>query len=59
MFSAAKHDAPPKTASMLSALKDLKLTHLWVIYPGKEKYQLDKKITVLPFLSPFFRPQPL
>jgi predicted AAA+ superfamily ATPase len=41
-------DAPRITRSMLSAIQDLQLEHLWIIYPGKDTYLLDKKITVLP-----------
>ncbi len=44
-----KHaDAPGTTRSMRIALTDLGLAHLWVIYPGVERYQLDEKITALP-----------
>jgi len=41
-------DAPKLTKSMKSALQDLNLSHLYVIYPGKDSYSIDKKITVLP-----------
>ena len=41
-------DAPRKTKSMQIALKDLKLSHLWVIYPGKKSYKLEKNISVIP-----------
>jgi hypothetical protein len=41
-------DAPTLTRSMTTTLKDLKLAHLYVVYPGTETYSLDKKITVLP-----------
>jgi uncharacterized protein len=41
-------DAPKITNSMKSALIDLKLDHLWVIYPGRDEYKLQKEITVLP-----------
>lgn len=41
-------DAPSTTKSMHIAVKDLGLEHLWVIYPGKEIYRLDKSITALP-----------
>ena len=41
-------DAPRTTPSMRSAIKELKLSHLWVVYPGKEIYKLDKHITVIP-----------
>ena len=30
------------------AIEDLGLEHLWVIYPGDQKYALDDKITVIP-----------
>jgi predicted AAA+ superfamily ATPase len=41
-------DAPRLTPSMQSALKDLDLAHLYVVYPGKKSYQLDKKVSVVP-----------
>ncbi len=41
-------DAPGRTRSMHIAIEDLGLEHLWVIYPGDQKYALDNKITVLP-----------
>lgn len=41
-------DAPRKTKSMEIALKDLVLAHLWIIYPGKKYYKLDKKLSVIP-----------
>ena len=41
-------DAPGTTKSMHVALKDLGLEHLWVIYPGKERYQIHDRITVVP-----------
>lgn len=44
-------DAPKKSRSMQSALEDLGLAHLWVIYPGSNKYRLANKITVLPLSS--------
>jgi len=39
-------DAPKITKSMQIAMRDLKLSHLWVVYPGKESYNLTKNITV-------------
>ena len=42
-------DAPRRRRSMNIAIKDLGLYHLWIIYPGDQKYHLDKKITVIPF----------
>ncbi len=41
-------DAPKRTKSMISAIANLELDHLWVVYPGKTKYRLDHQITVLP-----------
>jgi predicted AAA+ superfamily ATPase len=41
-------EAPEITRSMQTALHDLRLTHLWVIYPGAESYQVEKRISVLP-----------
>jgi hypothetical protein len=41
-------DAPGRTRSMHVALQDLKLEHLWVVYPGKQEYRLHDKITVTP-----------
>jgi hypothetical protein len=54
--SAGKHygfefkyaDAPGGSRSMHVAIQDLRLEHLWVVYPGREKYSLDDKISVLP-----------
>ena len=40
-------DGPSTTRSMRSAMVDLKLDHLYVAYPGKEDYPLDKKISVM------------
>jgi hypothetical protein len=31
-----------------SALANLSLEYLWVLYPGQARYALDKRITVLP-----------
>jgi predicted AAA+ superfamily ATPase len=44
-------DAPGKTRSMHTALHDLRLEHLWVIYPGQHEYALDERITVLPLAT--------
>jgi hypothetical protein len=41
-------DAPRLTPSMTSALRDLDLAHLWVLYPGDRAYPLAPKVTVLP-----------
>ncbi len=42
------NEAPKITASMHTALSDLNLDHLWVIYPGKEAYPAKENISVLP-----------
>ena len=44
-----KHsDAPGTTRSMRTAIADLSLEHLWVVYPGMDRYALDPAITALP-----------
>jgi predicted AAA+ superfamily ATPase len=40
-------EAPEITRSMQTALHDLDLSYLWVVYPGADTYQVDKKISVL------------
>jgi predicted AAA+ superfamily ATPase len=47
-FEIKFNEAPKITKSMRTALNDLCLDHLWVIYPGTEKYPVDTKITVMP-----------
>jgi uncharacterized protein len=44
-------DAPGTSRSMRSALADLGLEHLWVVYPGSEAYALDEAISVVPLLE--------
>ena len=41
-------DAPRLTRSMRTAIEDLQLAGLWVIYPGKSSYALATNIQVLP-----------
>ena len=41
-------DAPVMTKSMQIALTDLKLDHLYVLYPGDKSYSLGKKVEVVP-----------
>jgi len=41
-------DAPRLTRSMETAVEDLKLKRLWVVYPGKAAYPLSEKIQVIP-----------
>jgi predicted AAA+ superfamily ATPase len=47
-FEVTFNEAPNISKSMRIALDDLKLDHLWVVYPGQDRYPADKKITVLP-----------
>jgi hypothetical protein len=39
--------APNITKSMRSAIAELSLRHLWIIYPGRESYPLDRNVTVI------------
>jgi predicted AAA+ superfamily ATPase len=41
-------DAPGRSRSMLVALEDLNLEHLWIVYPGDQEYSVDERITVIP-----------
>jgi predicted AAA+ superfamily ATPase len=47
-FECKYTDAPGIKRSMHIAIEDLGMEHLWVIYPGDQKYALDNKITVIP-----------
>lgn len=40
-------DAPKLTRSMRSALNDLELKHLWIVYPGHDAYSLDEHVDCL------------
>ena len=40
-------DVPKMTKSMWSALEELKLAHIWVVYPGKETFKIQDKVTAL------------
>ena len=44
-------DAPGRSRSMHTAIQDLGLERLWVIYPGHQEYPLDDKISVIPIDS--------
>lgn len=44
-------DAPGTSRSMHTAIEDLGLEHLWVIYPGQQEYPLGDKISVIPLAS--------
>ncbi|MGH8225205.1 MAG: ATP-binding protein [Gammaproteobacteria bacterium] len=47
-FECKHADAPGSTRSMRTALADLHLEHLWIVYPGTETYALDDRLSVLP-----------
>ena len=40
-------DAPGASRSMHVAIEDLRLEHLWVVYPGRQEYSLDDKTSVI------------
>ena len=40
-------DAPRTTKSMRIAIKDLKLDHLYIVYPGRKSFWLDQNILAL------------
>ena len=44
-------DAPRTTRSMHIVIEDLRLEHLWVVYPGDREYSLTDTITALPLKS--------
>ncbi|MBF0532203.1 MAG: ATP-binding protein [Candidatus Omnitrophica bacterium] len=48
-FEVKRNDAPTMTPSMRVALEDLKLERIAVVYPGDRRYELHKKIAVVPF----------
>jgi predicted AAA+ superfamily ATPase len=41
-------DAPRLSRSMKTAVENLELDRLWVVYPGKAAYPLTEKIQVIP-----------
>ena len=41
-------DAPGMTKSIRAVLRDLPLRHLWIVYPGPDRYRLDESVSVLP-----------
>jgi uncharacterized protein len=46
-FEIKLSDAPTATKSMRIALEDVRLTHLFVVYPGSISYALDERIEVV------------
>lgn len=47
-IEAKYRDAPTLTHSMRSAIEELKLAHLWVLYPGERPYALARNVSVVP-----------
>jgi len=47
-----RQDAPKITPSIKTALEDLKLDQLIVLYPGTQEYHLGEKIRVVPLEAP-------
>ncbi len=43
--------APKLTKSMASAVSDLELEHLWVLYPGDKSYPLAPNVSALPLTA--------
>ena len=41
-------DAPGFTRSMHVVLQDLRLDHLWIVYPGSERYPLHERVAAIP-----------
>ena len=41
-------DAPGMTRSIRAVSRDLPLQHLWIVYPGPERYRLDEAVSVVP-----------
>ena len=44
-------DAPSMTKSLHIALRDLGLKRIFVVYPGKERYAVHKKVEVIPLME--------
>ncbi|MEW5828277.1 MAG: ATP-binding protein [Chloroflexota bacterium] len=42
------NEAPLVTASMRTAVKDLSLSQLWIVYPGSHAHPVEEKIALLP-----------
>jgi predicted AAA+ superfamily ATPase len=47
-FEAKRSDAPALTRSMRVVLDDLRLKHLFVVYPGPATFPLHEKVTAIP-----------
>ena len=47
-FEIKFNEAPKLTKSMRTALNDLQLDHLWIVYPGEHRYPVEANATVVP-----------
>lgn len=45
------NEAPSLTRSMRSGVDELHLEHLWVVYPGKERYPMLEKASAIPLIA--------
>lgn len=43
-------ETPQRTKSMIQAVNDLKLEHLWIVTPGEHDYPIDDTISVCPLV---------
>ena len=50
-FEAKRSDAPALTRSMRVVLDDLGLKHLFVVYPGSERFPMHEKVTAIPIAA--------
>lgn len=41
-------DAPDFSRSLRTAFADLKLEHLWIVYPGERRYPLAEHVEAVP-----------
>jgi len=41
-------EAPEPTHSMRTAIADLQLKHLWIVYPGSKAFPMDRNISAWP-----------
>src|SRR5262249_14753761 len=47
-FECKRADAPSLTKSMKIAMEDLKLDHLYAVYPGTKTYKLARNVEAIP-----------
>ena len=50
-FEAKRTEAPALTKSMRVSFDDLRLKHLFVVYPGAERFPLRKDVTAIPITA--------